>query len=118
MLVAGAGTGGTITGIARKLKEKCPNVKVSLTLGRNHFLLNTLPTSVLTLNKLMPYLDVLQIVGVDPEGSILAEPEEINKTDKTQYEVEGIGYDFIPTVLDRSVSFPAGPSRSNPLVLF
>lgn len=47
----------------------------------------------------------VQIVGVDPEGSILAEPEELNKTDKTQYEVEGIGYDFIPTVLDRSVSF-------------
>lgn len=46
----------------------------------------------------------MQIVGVDPEGSILAEPDEINKTDKTQYEVEGIGYDFIPTVLDRSVS--------------
>lgn len=43
-------------------------------------------------------------MGVDPEGSILAEPEELNKTDKTQYEVEGIGYDFIPTVLDRSVS--------------
>uniref|UniRef100_A0AAZ3SRN9 Cystathionine beta-synthase n=1 Tax=Oncorhynchus tshawytscha TaxID=74940 RepID=A0AAZ3SRN9_ONCTS len=70
MLVAGAGTGGTITGIARKLKERCPNI---------------------------------QIIGVDPEGSILAEPEELNKTDKTQYEVEGIGYDFIPTVLDRSV---------------
>ncbi|MEQ2276748.1 hypothetical protein XENORESO_007870 [Xenotaenia resolanae] len=70
MLVAGAGTGGTITGIARKLKEKCPNIK---------------------------------IIGVDPEGSILAEPDEINKSDKTQYEVEGIGYDFIPTVLDRSV---------------
>ncbi len=46
----------------------------------------------------------VQIVAVDPEGSILAEPEELNKTDKTQYEVEGIGYDFIPTVLDRSVS--------------
>lgn len=46
----------------------------------------------------------VKIVGVDPEGSILAEPEELNKTDKTQYEVEGIGYDFIPTVLDRSVS--------------
>lgn len=46
----------------------------------------------------------VQVVGVDPEGSILAEPEELNKTDKTQYEVEGIGYDFIPTVLDRSVS--------------
>uniref|UniRef100_A0AAY4BQZ8 Cystathionine beta-synthase n=1 Tax=Denticeps clupeoides TaxID=299321 RepID=A0AAY4BQZ8_9TELE len=70
MVVAGAGTGGTITGIARKLKEKCPNVK---------------------------------IVGVDPEGSILAEPDELNMSDKTQYEVEGIGYDFIPTVLDRSV---------------
>lgn len=28
MLVAGAGTGGTITGVARKLKERCPNIKV------------------------------------------------------------------------------------------
>lgn len=37
MLVAGAGTGGTITGIARKLKEKCPNVKVSLAPSGNHF---------------------------------------------------------------------------------
>lgn len=45
-----------------------------------------------------------QIIAVDPEGSILAEPEELNQTDKTQYEVEGIGYDFVPTVLDRSVS--------------
>ncbi|KAM3934679.1 cystathionine beta-synthase isoform 2-T2 [Leptodactylus fuscus] len=70
MVVAGAGTGGTITGLARKLKEKCPNCK---------------------------------IIGVDPEGSILAEPEVLNATDKTGYEVEGIGYDFIPTVLDRSV---------------
>ncbi|XP_001375658.3 cystathionine beta-synthase isoform X1 [Monodelphis domestica] len=70
MLVASAGTGGTITGIARKLKEKCPGCK---------------------------------IIGVDPEGSILAEPEELNQTDKTAYEVEGIGYDFIPTVLDRKV---------------
>ncbi|CAM5079171.1 unnamed protein product [Eretmochelys imbricata] len=70
MLVVGAGTGGTITGVARKLKEKCPDC---------------------------------QIIGVDPLGSILAEPEELNKTDKTTYEVEGIGYDFVPTVLDRSV---------------
>uniref|UniRef100_A0A8V5FHL1 Cystathionine beta-synthase n=1 Tax=Melopsittacus undulatus TaxID=13146 RepID=A0A8V5FHL1_MELUD len=69
MLVATAGTGGTITGISRKLKEKCPGCK---------------------------------IIGVDPEGSILATPEELNKTDKTVYEVEGIGYDFVPTVLDRS----------------
>lgn len=70
MLVAGAGTGGTITGVARKLKEKCPNIK---------------------------------IVSVDPVGSILAEPAHLNDTEKTQYEVEGIGYDFIPTVMDRSV---------------
>lgn len=45
----------------------------------------------------------LQIIGVDPEGSILAEPEELNQTEQTGYEVEGIGYDFIPTVLDRAV---------------
>ncbi|XP_014642360.1 PREDICTED: cystathionine beta-synthase [Ceratotherium simum simum] len=70
MLVASAGTGGTITGVARKLKEKCPGCK---------------------------------IIGVDPEGSILAEPEELNQTEQTAYEVEGIGYDFIPTVLDRTV---------------
>ena len=41
---------------------------------------------------------------MDPEGSIIAEPEHLNKTDTTFYEVEGIGYDFIPTVCDRSVS--------------
>ncbi|KXJ20365.1 Cystathionine beta-synthase [Exaiptasia diaphana] len=70
MVVLGAGTGGTITGIARKLKTKCPNVKV---------------------------------VGVDPFGSILAEPDHLNETDVTTYHVEGIGYDFVPTVLDRSV---------------
>ena len=28
MLVAGAGTGGTITGIGSKLKEKCPGVQI------------------------------------------------------------------------------------------
>lgn len=70
MVVLGAGTGGTVTGIGRKLKEKCPECIV---------------------------------VGVDPEGSILAQPEEINKSDVTYYEVEGTGYDFIPTVLDRTV---------------
>uniref|UniRef100_A0A2L2Y4G7 Cystathionine beta-synthase n=1 Tax=Parasteatoda tepidariorum TaxID=114398 RepID=A0A2L2Y4G7_PARTP len=70
MLVIGAGTGGTITGIGRKIKEKCPGCK---------------------------------IVGVDPYGSILAEPESLNVSDQTSYQVEGIGYDFIPTVLDRSV---------------
>lgn len=30
MLVVSAGTGGTITGLARKLKEKCPGCKVSV----------------------------------------------------------------------------------------
>ena len=33
----------------------------------------------------------------------MAEPEELNKTNVTYYEVEGTGYDFIPTVLDRTV---------------
>ena len=68
MVVLGAGTGGTITGLGRKLKEKCPECVV---------------------------------VGVDPEGSILAQPESLNETTVTGYEVEGTGYDFIPTVLDR-----------------
>ncbi len=66
MIVAGAGTGGTVTGIGRKLKEKIKNCK---------------------------------IVGVDPEGSLLAVPESLNKSSVTAYEVEGIGYDFLPTVL-------------------
>ncbi|KAG0279793.1 hypothetical protein BGZ95_000198 [Linnemannia exigua] len=69
MLVAGAGTGGTITGIARKLKAHCPNII---------------------------------IVGVDPHGSILAEPESLN-TSTEGYQVEGIGYDFIPEALERGV---------------
>lgn len=42
-----------------------------------------------------------RIVGVDPYGSLLAQPPEVNKTDVTTYKVEGIGYDFIPRVLDR-----------------
>uniref|UniRef100_UPI00358F0430 cystathionine beta-synthase-like isoform X1 n=2 Tax=Myxine glutinosa TaxID=7769 RepID=UPI00358F0430 len=70
MVVIGAGTGGTISGIGRKLKEKCPTCKV---------------------------------IGVDPMGSILAQPEELNKSTISTYEVEGIGYDFIPTVLDHQV---------------
>lgn len=67
--IASAGTGGTITGTAKKLKEKIPNLKV---------------------------------IGVDPIGSILAQPEELNAETKS-YQVEGIGYDFIPDVLDRSI---------------
>ena len=63
--VIAAGTGGTITGVARALKAHDPNI---------------------------------QIIGVDPEGSILAEDGPISS-----YKVEGIGYDFIPDVLDRSL---------------
>ena len=42
-------------------------------------------------------------MGVDPIGSILAQPESLNVAGGL-YQVEGIGYDFIPTSLDRSVS--------------
>jgi len=71
MVVIGAGTGGTVTGIGRKLKEKLPNITV---------------------------------VGVDPEGSSLGVPEEMNKEREGEgYQVEGVGYDFVPTVLDRPV---------------
>ncbi|KAI9136275.1 pyridoxal-phosphate dependent enzyme [Paraphysoderma sedebokerense] len=69
MFVAGAGTGGTLSGTAKKLKEKVPNIK---------------------------------IIGVDPHGSILAQPQELN-TQHGSYKVEGIGYDFIPQVLDRNL---------------
>ncbi|KAL5276911.1 CBS.2 family protein [Megaselia abdita] len=69
-VVIGAGTGGTIAGIGRKIKEKLPSCKV---------------------------------VGLDPFGSYLAHPEELNKTDVKSFEVEGIGYNFASTVLDRSV---------------
>ena len=65
MIVAGAGTGGTLTGLAKKIK---------------------------------PLLPDCQIVGVDPIGSILAGEEPVKP-----YEVEGIGYDFIPEVLERSL---------------
>ena len=66
-LVAGAGTGGTISGMSKYLKEKNPKVKVT---------------------------------GADPKGSILAEPASLN--DSTEgYLVEGIGYDFVPEVLNR-----------------
>ncbi len=65
-LVIAVGTGGTITGMARYLKEQRPD---------------------------------LLIVGADPEGSIYtAGPEK-----QHPYLVEGIGEDFYPETLDRSV---------------
>jgi cystathionine beta-synthase len=62
MVVISAGTGGTITGVAKRLKEHNPKI---------------------------------QIVGADPEGSILGGGTTIHS-----YKVEGIGYDFFPDVLD------------------
>ena len=72
MIVAGAGTGGTITGLAKRLRE-----------DHNP--------------------DII-VVGVDPVGSILAIPDELNDEHRLEpYQVEGIGYDFIPDVLDRGL---------------
>lgn len=65
MVVMSVGTGGTITGVAKKLKEKVPHV---------------------------------QIIGVDPYGSILGGGTEVYP-----YFVEGIGYDFFPNVLDNTL---------------
>ena len=42
------------------------------------------------------------MVGVDPYGSILAQPPSINTKPHQTFHVEGIGYDFIPGVLDHS----------------
>jgi cystathionine beta-synthase len=62
VLVAGMGTGGTVSGTGRYLKEKNPKV---------------------------------QVVGADPEGSILSGDSP------RAYLVEGIGEDFIPATFDR-----------------
>ena len=63
--VSGVGTGGTITGVGKRLKEVLPGVK---------------------------------IIGADPEGSIIGGGEPGGP-----YLVEGIGYDFIPEILDQSL---------------
>jgi len=65
MVVIAAGTGGTITGVSRRIKEVRPSCR---------------------------------IVGADPVGSILG-----GGTDVSTYKVEGIGYDFIPDVLDTNL---------------
>jgi cystathionine beta-synthase len=69
--VAGAGTGGTISGVGRYLKEHAPNCKV---------------------------------VGVDPEGSVLAhfwKHQEL--IEGGSYAVEGVGEEEIPRAWDASV---------------
>lgn len=68
-IVAGAGTGGTITGLARGLKK---------------------------------HSQELQVIAADPHGSILALPASLNEPYLNEsYKVEGIGYDFIPQVLNQ-----------------
>ena len=68
MIVIGAGTGGTISGTAKRLKEAYPSIKV---------------------------------IGVDPMGSLLADPlnAPLQPHFNQPYLVEGIGYDFVPEVM-------------------
>ena len=73
LMFVGAGTGGSISGISKRLKEEWPST---------------------------------QVVGIDPIGSILAQPDSLNilkEGESSIYKVEGIGYDFIPQVLDRTL---------------
>jgi cystathionine beta-synthase len=63
-LVVGVGTGGTISGAGRYLKEQKPD---------------------------------LQVIGVDPEGSIFTADSE---DEVHQYAVEGVGEDFYPETVD------------------
>lgn len=71
VVVISAGTGGTLTGVATRIKEQCPQCVV---------------------------------VGVDPHGSILALPDELNSEGVGTYKVEGIGYDFVPGVCQREAA--------------
>nr|XP_014087512.1 cystathionine beta-synthase-like protein [Bactrocera oleae]XP_014087513.1 cystathionine beta-synthase-like protein [Bactrocera oleae]XP_036232113.1 cystathionine beta-synthase-like protein [Bactrocera oleae]XP_036232114.1 cystathionine beta-synthase-like protein [Bactrocera oleae]XP_036232115.1 cystathionine beta-synthase-like protein [Bactrocera oleae] len=53
--------------------------------------------------KIKEELPSCKVIAVDPYGSALARPETLNKSDIQFYEVEGIGYDFTPTVNDYNV---------------
>jgi cystathionine beta-synthase len=65
------GTGGTISGIGKYLKEQNPNI---------------------------------QVVGVDPVGSILYDYYHTGKmTEAHTYKVEGFGEDFVPSIYDFTV---------------
>ncbi len=67
-VVAGMGTGGTITGVGKYLKEQNPDV---------------------------------QVIGVDPVGSVLYDYFYTGKIPPAHtYKVEGIGEDIIPGTLD------------------
>jgi len=70
VFIAGAGTGGTLTGVSRAVKKHNADAIV---------------------------------VAIDPKGSILAHPATLNVLEEgssAQYQVEGIGYDFFPDVLN------------------
>jgi cystathionine beta-synthase len=69
--VCGMGTGGTISGVGKFLKEKNPKV---------------------------------QVIGVDPEGSLYYDFHETGKVVKARtYVVEGIGEDFFPTTMEMQI---------------
>lgn len=53
-------------------------------------------------SKIKENIPGVKCIGIDPHGSILAQPEDLN-TVSTPYHVEGIGYDFIPNVCVRNL---------------
>lgn len=71
-LVLGLGTGGTVSGTGKFLKEKKPE---------------------------------MQIVGVDPEGSVYYEYSKTGKVPNyfKTYKIEGVGEDFMPSTIDFKV---------------
>lgn len=74
-IFAGVGTGGTISGLGHRLKQKDHNPQC-------------------------------KVVAIDPVGSTIAEPASLNVLPPGStgaYKVEGIGYDFDPDTLDKSV---------------
>jgi len=69
--VCGMGTGGTISGAGKYLKEKNP---------------------------------AIQIIGVDPEGSLYYEFHKTGQVGRARtYVVEGIGEDFFPTTMNMKI---------------
>lgn len=90
VLVAGAGTGGTITGLSRAMKKahnpRCIVVGIDPVCPQSPFLASYLFFLMFS----------MQV------GSVLAQPEFLNDEGSgSQYIVEGIGYDFVPDVLSR-----------------
>ena len=65
----GAGTGGTISGVTKRVKERIPSCKV---------------------------------IGIDPVGSILAQPDSLNTVNKMN-KVEGLGQACVPGIIRREL---------------